>query len=90
MLKLDPLQPTLDQFRADWEARVGETIARMIAGDIADLRASGVLDGVAKAGNRFPIGTGGPGQTTTGRRRALIDIQRGLAPDRYGWVDRLD
>ena len=57
MLKLAPLQPTLDQFRADWEARVGETIARMIAGDIADLRASGVLDRVAKAGDRFPAGT---------------------------------
>lgn len=54
MLALDPLAPTLDRFRADWEARVGETIARQIAGDIDDLRASGILDRVARRGDRLP------------------------------------
>jgi len=51
------LQPELDAFRATWEARVGETIARMIAGDIEDLRGSGILDRVARAGDAFPTGT---------------------------------
>lgn len=49
-----PLQPELDTFRAGWETRVGETAARLIAGDIVDLRASGILDHAAKAGDRMP------------------------------------
>jgi peroxiredoxin len=48
------LQSELDGFRAGWEARVGETIARMIAGDIEDIRASGILAHAAKAGDRLP------------------------------------
>ena len=46
-----PLQPELDAFRGGWETRVGETVARLIAGDIDDLRASGILDRTAKAGD---------------------------------------
>lgn len=49
-----PLQPDLDRFRADWEARVGAEIAGLIAGDIEALRASGALDRAAKAGDAFP------------------------------------
>ncbi len=49
-----PLQTELDTFRAGWEARVGEQIARLIAGDIDDLRATGILDRAAKAGDAFP------------------------------------
>lgn len=49
-----PLQTELDAFRTQWEERVGETIARQIAGDIADLRATGILDRVARAGQVLP------------------------------------
>lgn len=51
------LQNELDAFRLGWEARVGETVARMIAGDIEDLRGSGILDRAAKAGDAFPVST---------------------------------
>jgi peroxiredoxin len=51
------LQAALAEFRSGWEARVGESIAKMIAGDIADLRASGILDRAVKAGQRFPATT---------------------------------
>lgn len=54
MLTIDPLQPALDSFRRDWENRVGEVIAKMIAGDIEDLRASGLLDHAAEAGDAWP------------------------------------
>jgi peroxiredoxin len=48
------LQHDLDAFRASWEARVGDQIARLISGDIDDLRATGILDRTAKAGDRLP------------------------------------
>jgi peroxiredoxin len=48
------LQTDLDRFRADWEARVGAEIARLISGDIDALRDSGVLDRAAKAGDAWP------------------------------------
>jgi peroxiredoxin len=47
------LQSELDAFRMGWESRVGETIARMIAGDIDDLRATGILDRSAGEGDAF-------------------------------------
>ncbi len=48
------LQTELSQFRSAWEARVGEQIARLIGGDIEDLRDSGILDRAARAGDAFP------------------------------------
>ena len=48
------LQTELDGFRAAWEARVGDSIAKLIGGDIEDLRGSGILEHAAKAGDRFP------------------------------------
>ncbi|MGL5114600.1 MAG: peroxiredoxin-like family protein [Beijerinckiaceae bacterium] len=48
------LQTEFDTFRASWEARVGEQTARLIGGDIENLRLSGILDHVAKAGDAFP------------------------------------
>jgi peroxiredoxin len=48
------LEPQLNDFRASWESRVGETIARMIAGDLQDLRATGILDRAAKVNDAFP------------------------------------
>jgi peroxiredoxin len=52
------LQTELDAFRTGWEARVGETIARQIAGDVEDLRATGILDRVAAPGTEFPAAPG--------------------------------
>lgn len=48
------LQTELDTFRATWEARVGEQIARLIGGDIEDLRHSGIMARVAQPGDAFP------------------------------------
>ena len=47
------LQNDLDAFRSGWESRVGDTIAALIAGDIDDLRATGLLDHAAKPGDRM-------------------------------------
>lgn len=52
------LQTQLDAQRAGWEGRVGERVAAMIAGDIENLRASGVLDRAAKPGDRLPDASG--------------------------------
>jgi branched-chain amino acid aminotransferase len=37
----------------------------------------------------FTIGDGQPGKVSTGLRARLVDIQRGRAEDRYGWVHRV-
>ncbi len=50
-----PLQNELDAFRASWERRVGETIAALIAGDIEDLRGSGILERSATVGDLWPL-----------------------------------
>jgi len=55
MLTLDPLQPALDGFKADWEARVGATVAAEIAGDIDALRATGIIERAAKPGDAWPV-----------------------------------
>jgi branched-chain amino acid aminotransferase len=46
--------------------------------------------GLAKhAGGEFVIGNGQPGEVTSRLRKALTDIQRGIAPDPHGWTVRL-
>lgn len=54
MMTLAPLQPALDSFRDDWEARVGPEAARFAAGQIEALRASGLVETAAKAGDAWP------------------------------------
>ncbi|WP_174297386.1 branched-chain amino acid aminotransferase [Sphingomonas bacterium] len=44
---------------------------------------------VKSGGGDFEIGGGGPGQTTQALRAALVDLQRGAAPDPHGWLERL-
>jgi branched-chain amino acid aminotransferase len=44
---------------------------------------------VREPGTEFTIGDGGTGPVTAGLRRTLMDIQRGRAEDRYGWVHRV-
>ncbi len=41
---------------------------------------------VKKAGAEWTVGGGGAGPVTTQLRRALLDIQHGVAPDLHGWV----
>jgi peroxiredoxin len=84
MLTLDPLQPALDRFKADWEARVGADTAGMIAADIASLRASGILDRAAKTGDAWPevplldaFGHGFDLTTLLAGRPAIITFYRG-------------
>ncbi|MFM9973557.1 MAG: peroxiredoxin-like family protein [Beijerinckiaceae bacterium] len=48
-------QTDLDSFRASLEIRVGETIAKLIGGDIDDLRGSGILERSAKIGDVLPV-----------------------------------
>jgi peroxiredoxin len=55
MLRLSPLQPALDRFRSDWEARVGTDTAGLVARDFDNLRSSGLLDRHARPGDRFPV-----------------------------------
>jgi peroxiredoxin len=51
---MNSLGHDLDAFRTAWVARVGGTVAGTVADDIADLRSSGILDRVARAGSPFP------------------------------------
>lgn len=48
------LKTELDDFRSAWTQRVGPDIANLVAGDIDDLRGSGLLDGVARPGDILP------------------------------------
>jgi branched-chain amino acid aminotransferase len=41
---------------------------------------------VRTADGDFTIGNGGSGERTEALRNALVDIQRGRAPDTRGWV----
>lgn len=48
------LQAELDARRMAWEAQVGESIARLIAGDIEALRDTGILGRAARPGTAWP------------------------------------
>ncbi len=48
------LRNELNAFRVSWEARVGETIAALIAGDIEALHGSGILDRAIRPGDQWP------------------------------------
>ncbi|MGQ3353975.1 MAG: peroxiredoxin-like family protein [Phreatobacter sp.] len=52
------LQTQLDGFRSGWEGRVGPATADLVAGDIEALRATGILDRVAKPGDGWPQAEG--------------------------------
>lgn len=53
-ITMNALQTDLGAFRAGWESCVGESIAKLISGDIDDLRATGILTSAAKAGDTWP------------------------------------
>ncbi|MBU3079468.1 branched-chain amino acid aminotransferase [Sphingomonas quercus] len=74
----------IDQWRADaGSGRLREAFAcgtAAVVTPIGTVRAPGV---------EFTIGNAGPGLVTEKLRSALVDIQRGIAPDPHGWVERL-
>jgi branched-chain amino acid aminotransferase len=76
---------SMDQWRAD-----------ALSGTLREVFACGTAAVVTSVGSvhstegEFSIGAGGPGQITQKLRSALVDIQRGIAPDPHGWVQRID
>lgn len=75
----------IDQWKADAESgRLREAFAcgtAAVVTPIGSVRGSSI---------NFTIGNGGPGLVTEKLKGQLSAIQRGLAPDPYGWVMRLD
>lgn len=48
------LKTDLEAFKSEWETRVGSDSAQLIAGDIENLRGTGILDRAAKPGTAIP------------------------------------
>lgn len=74
----------IDQWRAD--AASGKLTEAFACGTAAVVTPIGK---VASPEGEFRIGAGGPGQTTLRIKQKLVDIQRGVAPDPHGWVQRI-
>lgn len=75
---------SIDQWRDD--AASGQLVETFACGTAA------VVTPVGKVAGRegeFVIGSGGPGQLTQKLKARLVDIQRGAAPDRHGWMTKL-
>ena len=75
----------IDQWRAD--AQSGKLVETFACGTAAVVTPVGSVHG---AQGSFTIGSGGPGQLTQKLRAKLVEIQRGAAPDPFGWVDRIN
>lgn len=75
----------IDQWRAD--AASGRLVETFACGTAAVVTPVGT---VRSSSGSFQIGAGGPGQITQQIRARLVDIQRGIAPDPHGWVQRID
>lgn len=76
---------SIDQWRADAES--GKLTEVFACGTAAVVTSVGSVHG---SDGSFTIGAGGPGQITQKLRAQLVDIQRGVAPDPYGWVQKID
>ncbi len=74
----------IDQWRAD--AISGRLIESFACGTAAVVTPIGKVSAPEFA---FTIGSGGPGQLTQKLKSRLIDIQRGLSDDKYGWVQKI-
>lgn len=74
----------IDQWQAD--ATSGRLTESFACGTAAVVTPVGK---VTRGGTSFTIGAGGPGQVTEMLKGKLVDIQRGRAEDRYGWVTRI-
>jgi branched-chain amino acid aminotransferase len=76
---------SIEQWRADAESgRLTEAFACGTAAVVTPIGRVKGRDG------EFSIGGGAAGPVTVGLRSALVDIQRGAAPDPYGWIDLID
>jgi branched-chain amino acid aminotransferase len=75
----------IDQWKAD--AASGRLIEAFACGTAAVVTPIGR---VRSPEGEIVIGSGGPGQTTTRIKQKLVDIQRGAAPDKHGWVRRIE
>ena len=75
---------SLDQWRADAES--GKLTEAFACGTAAVVTAIG---SVASAEGRFTIGGQSAGPLTQRIRTMLVEIQRGQAPDPYGWIERV-
>jgi branched-chain amino acid aminotransferase len=74
----------MDQWRADAESgRLREAFACGTAAVVTP------VGRVRSPDFDFTIGNGGPGVVSNLLKTALVDIQRGMAPDPHGWVERL-
>lgn len=73
---------SIEQWREDAESgRLTEAFACGTAAVVTPIGRVKGRDG------EFTIGGGGAGPVTLGLRSALVDIQRGAAPDPYGWIE---
>jgi len=71
----------IDQWEED--AKSGRLLETFACGTAAVVTPVGRVAGRT---HDFTIGTGGPGQLTGKLKQSLVDIQRGAAEDRHGWV----
>jgi branched-chain amino acid aminotransferase len=76
---------SMDQWEAD--AKTGKLVEVFACGTAAVVTAVG---SVQSSKGSFTIGAAGPGQMTVRLRNQLVKIQRGLAPDPYGWLQRIE
>jgi branched-chain amino acid aminotransferase len=74
----------IDQWRED--AKSGRLLEAFACGTAAVVTPIGSVRGT---GLDITIGKGGPGEHTQRLREQLVAIQRGLAPDPHGWLERL-
>jgi branched-chain amino acid aminotransferase len=75
---------SIDQWRAD--ARSGRLREAFACGTAAVVTPIGT---VRSKDGEFKIGNGGPGTRTEDLKSALVAIQRGKAPDKYGWIHKV-
>jgi branched-chain amino acid aminotransferase len=76
---------SIDQWKADAES--GRLTEAFACGTAAVVTPIGRVKGVD---GEFSIGGQSSGALTLRLRSALVDIQRGAAPDPYGWVQQID
>ncbi|GGJ83994.1 branched-chain-amino-acid aminotransferase [Pilimelia anulata] len=77
-------QVTIDEWRDD--ARSGRLREVFACGTAAVITPVGA---VRSPDGEFVAGDGRPGRVTMALRKALMDIQRGVTEDPYGWVRRI-
>jgi branched-chain amino acid aminotransferase len=68
---------------------VDETLDWVASGEAALSGTAAVLAGVGTLiwqGREIPVADGGVGPVTRALRAALVDVQRGETPDRFGWL----